>query len=54
MAGRETIQLALFDFLIDLADLTMMSEDSKRPCDKYSELEEPRTLREAWEHQDQF
>ena len=32
----------------------MISENIKRSCDKYSELEEPRSFREAQDHPDPF
>ena len=54
MAGKETMQPELFDFLMDLANLTMIPEDTNRPCDKYSKLEEQRSFREAWDHPDLF
>ena len=37
---------------MDFADLNMMSEDIEIPCYMYSELKEPRTIREAWDHPD--
>ena len=37
-----------------LSALITIAEDVNRPCDKYSEIEEPRSFREAWDHPDPF
>ena len=39
---------------MDLMDLTMKPEDITRSCNVYSELEKPKTFREAWDHPDPF
>ena len=54
VAGKETKQPEILDFIMDLANLTTIVEDIKRPSDMYSELEEPISFREAWDHPDPF
>ena len=39
---------------MDLANLAMISDNIKRPHDRYNGLEELRLFREAWDHTDQF
>ena len=43
-----------FYIFIDSVNLTLISEDIKRPCDKYSQLERPGTFIKSWDHQDPF
>ena len=45
VAGRETIQQELLDFLMNLAKL-MMSDNINMPCNKYRKLVKARTFRE--------